>query len=178
MTDPRSTARRLRDGTDADRILACALSPLWEGATAREIAFHLQLPLVQVAAELDVIAGERAATIADARLHAVLLRASDMRATLAKLPVSCRPDVTDVAAMLEEALDNLAKRHEIMVTRLAVRLATASERKTRVDTRTTATERPTQAHKSGNKVTGGARPPEQSRGALGPRNPSGVVDPV
>ncbi len=103
MTDPRSTARRLRDGTDADRILACALSPLWEGATAREIAFHLQLPLTQVAAELDAIAVERAATIADARLHAVLLRASDMRTALAKLPCSCRPDVTDVAAMLEEA---------------------------------------------------------------------------
>ena len=178
MTDPRSTARRLRDGTDADRILACALSPLWEGATAREIAFHLQLPLTQVAAELDAIAVERAATIADARLHAVLLRASDMRTALAKLPVSCRPDVTDVAAMLEEALNNLARRHEIMVERLAVRLGRASDAAERAITPVAPTERPTQALKSGNKVTGGARPPEQSRGALGPRNPSGVVDPV
>lgn len=158
MTDPRSTARRLRDGTDADRILACALSPLWEGATAREIAFHLQLPLVQVSAELDAIAAERAASMADARLYAVLLRASDMRIALSKLPVLCRPDVTDVAAMLDEALNNLARRHEIMVERLAVRLGRASDAAERASTPVAPTERHTRRSDSGTRRTRSCRP--------------------
>lgn len=78
----------------------------------------------------------------------------------------------DTIDMLDDAMTAFAflcDTQRVERARTAYRAAKAAGATT---SRPTATERPDEAHKSGN-THAGAQPAYQSRGALGPRNPSG-----
>lgn len=148
-----SLSRRLAHGTDADRVIAAVIDPLFAGASPREIAAELRLDPTYVEEQCAVIAHERG-------VAALLARAEDVRLRLADLPASCRPDIGSAVALLEAALTHVEATATRKAVRLAQRLATAPEHAAAT-------------HVAATKVTGGARPPEQSRGATGSRNPVG-----